>query len=59
MVFQPSDTSAELRIHLSDDSLEVEETKDAFVALSISTSSVYLGVSAGSVDSVTVSILDE
>ena len=59
MVFQPSDTSAELRIHLSDDSLEVEEAKDVLVALSISTSSVHLGVSAGSVDSVTVSILNE
>ena len=59
MVFQPGDTSAELRIPILDDSLGVEGTEDFFAALSIPSSSVYLGVSAGSVDSATVSILDD
>ena len=59
VLFQPGDTSAELRIPILDDSLGVEETEDFFAALSIPSSSVYLGVSAGSVDSATVSILDD
>ena len=59
MVFQPGETSAELRISILDDSLGVEGTEDFFAILSIPASSVYLGVSAGSVDSVTVSILDD
>ena len=59
VVFQPGQTSAELRIPILDDSLGVEGTEDFFATLSISASSVYLGVSAGSVDSVTVSILDD
>ena len=58
-VFQPGDTSAELRIPIMDDSLGVEGTEDFFAALSIPASSMYLGVSAGSVDSATVSILDD
>jgi len=37
----------------------VEGTEDFFATLSIPASSVYLGVSAVSVDSVTVSILDD
>ena len=59
VVFQPGDTSAELRIPILDDSLGVEGTEDFFAALIIPASSVYLGVSAGSVDSATVSILDD
>ena len=59
VVFQPGETSAELRIPILDDSVGVEETEDFFANLSIPASSVYLGVSAGSVDSVTVSILDD
>ena len=58
VLFQPGDTSAELKILILDDSLGVEGTEDYFAALSISSSSVYLGVSAGSVDSATVSNLD-
>ena len=59
MVFQPGDTSAELRIPiLYMTHWEWRELIDDFFAtLSIPASSVYLGVSAGSVDSVTVSIL--
>ena len=37
----------------------MEGTEDFFATLSIPASSVYLGVSAGSVDSVTVSTLDD
>ena len=37
----------------------MEGTEDFFATLSIPASSLYLGVSAGSVDSVTVSILEE
>ena len=59
VVFQPGETSAELRISILDDSLGVEGTEDFFATLSIPASSVYLGVSAGSVDSVTVSTLDD
>ena len=59
VVFQPGDISAELRIPILDDSLGVEGTEDFFANLSIPASTVYLGVSAGSVDSVTVSILDD
>ena len=60
VLFQPGDTSAELRIPILDDSLGVEETEDFFAALGIPSSSVFLfGVSAGSVDSATVSILDD
>ena len=59
VVFQPGDTFAELRIPILDDSLGVEGTEDFFATLSIPASSVYLGVSAGSVDSVTVSTLDD
>ena len=59
VVFQPGDTSAELRIPILDDSLGVEGTEDFFAALSIPAPSVSLGVSAGSVDSATVSILDD
>ena len=59
VVFQPGDTSAELRIPILDDSLGVEGTEDFFAALTIPASSVYLGVSAGSVASATVSILDD
>ena len=58
-MFQPGETSAELRMPILDKSLGVEGTEDFFVNLSIPASSVYLGVSAGSVDSVTVSILDD
>ena len=59
MVFQPGDTSAELRIPiLYMTHWEWRELIDDFFAtLNIPASSVYLGVSAGSVDSVTVSIL--
>ena len=39
--------------------LALQWTEDFFAALNIPTSSVYLGVSAGSVDSPTVSILDD
>ena len=59
VLFQPGDTSAELKIPILDDSLGVEGNEDFFAALTISVSSVYLGVSAGSVDSATVSILDD
>ena len=59
MVFQPGYTSAELRIPILDDSLGVEGTEDFFATLLIPASSMYLGVSAGSVDSATVSILDD
>ena len=59
VLFQPRDTSAELKIPILDDSLGVEGTEDFFAALSIPASSVYLGASAGSVDSATVSILDD
>ena len=59
VVFQLGETSAELRIPILDDSLGVAGTEDFFATLSIPASSVYLGVSAGSVDSVTVSILDD
>ena len=59
VLFQPGDTSAELRIPILDDSLGVEETEDFFAALTIPPSSVYLGVSADSADSATVSILDD
>ena len=59
MVFQPGETSAELRIPILDESLGVEGTEDFLANLSIPASSVYLGVSVGSVDSVTVSILDD
>ena len=59
VVFQPGETSAELKISILDDSLGVEGTEDFFATLSIPASSVYLGVSAGSVDSVTVSTLDD
>ena len=52
VLFQPRDTSAELKI-------PILGTEDFFAALSIPASSVYLGVSAGSVDSATVSILDD
>ena len=58
VLFQPGDTSAVLRIPILDDSLGVEGTED-FAALNIPASSVYLGVSAGSVDSASVSILDD
>ncbi len=37
----------------------MEGTEDFFATLSIPASSMYLGVSAGSVDSVTVSILED
>ena len=59
MVFQPQETSAELRIPILDDSLGVEGTEDFLATLSIPASSMILGVSAGSVDSVIVSILDD
>ena len=59
VLFQPGVTSAELTIPILDDSLGVEGTEDFFAALSIPAPSVYLGVSAGSVDSATVSILDD
>ena len=59
MVFQPGEISAELRIPILDDSVGVEGTEDFFANLSIPASSMHLGVSAGSVDSVTVSILDD
>ena len=59
VVFQPGETSAKLRIPILDDSLGLAGTEDLFATLSIPASSVYLGVSAGSVDSVTVSILDD
>ena len=59
MVFQPGETSAELRIPILDDTLGVEGTEDFFATLSIPASSMNLSVSAGSVDSVTVSILDD
>ncbi len=59
VMFQPGKTTAELRIPILDGSLGVEGTEDFFATLSIPASSVYLGVSAGSVDSVTVSILDD
>jgi len=58
-VFQPGETSAELRIPIPDEYLEVEVTEDFFATLSIPALSVYVGVSAGSVDNVTVSILDD
>ena len=58
-VFQPGEISAEPRIPILDDSVGVEGTEEFFANLSIPASSVYLGVSAGSVDSVTVSILDD
>ena len=45
MVFQPSDTSVELRVPIPNDSLGVEGTEDFFTALSISASSVYWCVS--------------
>ena len=59
VVFQPGEISAELRIPILDDSVGVEGTEDFFATLSIPASSMHLGVSAGSVDSVTVSILDD
>ena len=59
VLFQPQDTSAELKIPILNESLGVEGTQDFFAALSIPASSVSLGVSAGSVDSATVSILDD
>ena len=59
VVFQPGETSAELRIPILDDMLGVEGTEDFFATLSIPASSVYLDVSAGSVDSATVIILDD
>ena len=59
MVFQPGEISAELRIPILDDSVGVEGTENFFANLSIPASSVYLGASAGSVDSATVSILDD
>ena len=59
VLFQPGDTSAKLWIPILDDSLGVEGTEDYFAALSIPASSVYLDASAGSVDSATVSILDD
>ena len=45
VVFQPGETSAELRIPILDDSLGVEGTEDFFATLSIPASSVHLGVS--------------
>ena len=59
VVIQPGYTSAELRIPIVDDLLGVEGTEDFSATLIIPASSVYLGVSAGSVDSATVSILDD
>ena len=59
VVFQPGETSAELRIPILDDSVGVEGTEDFFANFNIPASSMHLGVSAGSVDSVTVSILDD
>ena len=59
VVFQPGETSAELRIPILNDSVGVEGTEDFFANLNIPASSMHLGVSAGSVDSVTVSILDD
>ena len=59
MVFQPGETSAELRIPILDDSVGVEGTEDFFANLNIPASSMHLGVPAGSVDSVIVSILDD
>ena len=59
MVFQPGYTSAELRIPILDDSLGVEGTEVFLATLLIPASSVYLGASVGSVDSATVSILDD
>ena len=57
VVFQPGETSAELRIPILDDSVGVEGTEDFFANFNIPASSMHLGVSA--VDSVTVSILDD
>ena len=59
VVFQPGDTSAELRIPILDDTLGVEGTEYFFANLSIPASSMNLGVSSGSVASVIVSILDD
>ena len=59
MVFQPQETSAELRIPILDESLGVEGTEDFLATLSIPASSMNLGVSAGSVDSVIVGLLDD
>ena len=59
VVFQPGDTSAELRIPILDDTLGVEGTEDFLATLSIPASSMNLGVSAGSVASVIVIILDD
>ena len=56
VVFQPG---AELRIPILDDTLGVEGTEDFLATLSIPASSMNLGVSAGSVDSVIVIILDD
>ena len=58
VLFQPGDTSAELKIPILDDSLEWRELKTT-LQLSAFLLHLYLGVSAGSVDSATVSNLDD
>ena len=59
VAFQSGEASVELRVPLLDDSLGVEGTEDFFASLTVPTSSMYLGVSAGSIDITTVSILDD
>ena len=59
VVFQPGETAVELRVPILDDSLGVEGTEDFLADLTIPTSSMYLGVSAGSIDITIVSILDD